>query len=88
MAVLLVTYDLNKPGQDYSDFHKTIKKNSWAKLSESSYAIETIDAPQAVYSALKPYMDKNDNVYVINLRSPYFGQGPQDVNDWLSKHLG
>jgi len=42
MAVLLVTYDLNKPGKELmarsAQDHKSFP---WARLSESSYAIKT-----------------------------------------------
>lgn len=87
MSVLLVTYDLQKPGQDYSGFHDVIKKNAWAKLSESSYAVDTTDSPQTLYNKLDPHMDTNDQVYVITLKSPYFGRGPETVNQWLSQRL-
>lgn len=87
MSTLLITYDLNKAGQNYNGFHAVIKKYTWARLSESSYAIQTPETPQAIYSKLNPYMDKNDNVYVVTLERPYFGQGPQDVNNWLNQRL-
>ena len=87
MAVLLVTYDLNKPGQDYSDFIVTFKNYPWAKLSESSYAISTNKSPTTIYEELAPYIDKNDHVYVITLSRPYWGYGPEDVNKWLAEHL-
>lgn len=87
MAVLLVTYDLNTPGKDYNDLLKKIKSQNWARLSESSYAIFTTASPQAVFDQLKPYLDRNDYIYIITLKRPYTGYGPQDVNDWLEKHL-
>ena len=87
MSVLLITYDLKKPGQDYSDFLKTIKGYSWARLSESSYAIDTKETPIAINDKLIPHMDKNDQLYIITLRKTYSGLGPKDVNDWLAQHL-
>jgi hypothetical protein len=87
MAVLLVTYDLKKPGGDYSGLLAKLKSYSWARLSESSYAIQTNDSPQSVVNALKPFIDPNDNLYVINLRKPYAGYGPKDLNDWLDTRL-
>ena len=87
MATLLVTYDLNKSGQNYTSFLGVIKKYTWARLSESSYAIQTYETPQAVYNNLSPYIDKNDNVYIIALSQSHYGQGPQEVNNWLSQHL-
>lgn len=88
MSTLLVTYDLNRPGQDYFDLHKAIKAHSgWAKLSESSYAISTNSTPSQVYSRLSPYLDKNDTLYVIVLNRPYDGQGSKEVNQWLENNL-
>ncbi len=87
MAVLLITYDLNRPGKDYPDLLKAIKEYTWAKLSESSYAISTSKSASDVFNQLKPFVDKNDNIYVINLKRPYAGFGPKEVNDWLEQHL-
>ena len=87
MSVLLITYDLNKPGQDYSDFIDTFKKYSWARLSESSYAIKTSKSPSIIRDELSPHMDKNDYVYVITLSKPYSGFGPKKVNTWLDENL-
>jgi hypothetical protein len=87
VSTLLVTYDLNKPGKDYADLLKKIKSYSWARLSESSYAISTSSDPQTVFNALKPFLDQNDNLYVITLKKPYTGFGPKDVNDWLESNL-
>ena len=63
------------------------KRYSWAKLSESSYAVSTDETPLAVYNYLKPNLDDNDQLYVINLRRPYYGQGSQEVNSWLDNNL-
>lgn len=87
MAALLVTYDLNKPGQDYSDFHKTIKSYTWARLSESSYAIATTKNPKTVFEELSPHADKNDQLFVVTLGNSWFGRGPQDIYDWLHENL-
>ena len=88
MASLLVTYDLNKETKR-PDILKDIKSfGNGAKLSESSYAVETNLTPQAVYNALAKHLDSNDNCYVIHLRSPFYGQGPKEVNDWLDTYLG
>jgi hypothetical protein len=87
MAVLLVTYDLNKPGKDYNDLLKTVKNYPWARLSESSYAIKTEQAPHQVFDKLKPFLDQNDNLYIINLKRPYAGFGHKEVNDWLESNL-
>ncbi|UWU16005.1 hypothetical protein N2599_08415 [Rhizobium sullae] len=87
MTTYIVTYDLNKEVKR-PDILKEIKKGgNWAKLSESSYAISTNETAEQVYSRLKPYLDNNDNCYIITLSRPYTGWGPKEVNDWLESHL-
>lgn len=86
MAVLLVTYDLNKEIKR-PKIVEAIKKYSWARLSESSYAIATTETPQTVYNKLTEFLDGDDQIYIINLRKPYWGFGPKDVNDWLDSNL-
>jgi len=87
MAVLLVTYDLNKQGQNYSKFLEVVKSYAWARLSESSYAIETSKSPETIYTELNPYTDANDNFLIITLSQPYFGWHDRDVIGWLSNRL-
>lgn len=87
MSVYLVTYDLNKSGQNYSGLYEEIKKYSWAKLSESSYAIETNKSVETICTELRGCMDSNDTVYVISLTEPWTGYGPKDVNEWLQSRL-
>jgi hypothetical protein len=87
MSVLLVTYDLNKPGQNYDDLKKYIDKFPWARLSESSYAIETDLSPEQIYSALSGIIDNTDQIYIVTLTGPYCGQGHEKVNQWLDERL-
>lgn len=90
MAVLLVTYDLNKEGTskaDYNEFYKVRDTYDYLKLSESSYALYTNDTPQAVWQKLQPHTDKDDTVLVIHLRPSYSGQGSQVQVDWLAQRL-
>jgi hypothetical protein len=89
MAVLIVTYDLNRErtGSDREGLLKYIKSHSWARLSESSYAIATDKDSATVVGEARAYLDQNDNIYVINLKKPYSGWGPKEVNDWLESSL-
>jgi hypothetical protein len=87
MIALLVTCDLKKPGQDYSDYNNVIKSYSWAKLSESSYAMSTIESPTAVYNKLAPHADNDNQAYIIPLSRQYCDFGPKDENDWVDRNL-
>lgn len=89
MAVLIITYDLNKEssGGDREKLLEYIKSHSWARLSESSYAISTNSDPSAVVARAREFLDPNDNIYVITLKRPYSGWGPKAVNEWLESKL-
>lgn len=87
MAILLVTYDLSRPDRDRQGLLQTIHSYAWAQLSESAYALRTEQTPQQVFDTLCPFLNKSDNLYVINLRRPYAGFGPEDVNTWLDDKL-
>jgi hypothetical protein len=87
MAVYIVTYDLNKESARPNIVGDIKKTWDWARLSESSYAIDTGQTSEEVYNHLSRHLDDNDNLYVISLKRPYSGRGPQDVNDWLERSL-
>lgn len=72
---------------DYDAFYKIRNTYAYAKLSESSYALLTDETPTALYNKLKALIDSNDHIYIINLKRPYTGYGPKEVNDWLEKNL-
>ncbi|MFZ3483882.1 hypothetical protein [Sphingomonas sp. 3-13AW] len=88
MSVLLVTYDLNREAVR-PNITKRLKEGypTWAKLSESCYAIKTANTPRQVQDFLRPMLDANDVIYVITLNAPYSGWGPKEVNEWLATNL-
>lgn len=89
MAVLLITYDLNKEVKR-PPLLQTIKSlyPDWAKLSESSYAVNTQTTPQQVYNSLAHLLDSNDSCLVITLKSPWWGRSQHpEVIEWLKQRL-
>ncbi|MGY9005127.1 MAG: hypothetical protein ACKVJQ_03345 [Alphaproteobacteria bacterium] len=88
MAVLLVTYDLNKETKR-PNIVKAVKNisNDCVQLSESSYAVKTNKSPNTVFIELKKYIDDNDSLFIITLRKPHAGYGLSDAIDWLEKNL-
>jgi hypothetical protein len=91
MAILIVTYDLNKEpsSDDYANIIGVIKSGkNWARLSESCYAMSTEFSPMVVYEKLKPFLDDGDKILVFTATPPYFGQHSKEVIDWLGKKFG
>ena len=87
MSVKLITYDLNKETKR-PDILSDIKAyEGWARLSESSYAVDTKDSVDKIYEKLSKHIDGNDYLYVITLKKPWNGFGLKKVNDWLESNL-
>lgn len=89
MALRLITYDLNNEIRRPPITAK-IKElfPDWAKLSESSYAVQTELSPQQVYNLLSPMIDGDDSCIVLTLSTPWYGRSKyQDVIPWLQRRL-
>lgn len=76
-----ISYDLKKPGQDYSELIKSIKSfGTWAKPCESYWLISTSIDAKEIFAKLKPYIDANDSIFITRI----------DLSDragWLSQEL-
>lgn len=88
MAALLITYDSDKPGQDCEKILEFIKSSkSWAKLSESSYAIQSEETPQEIFRKLTPFLSDSSRLFIVNLTRPYAGVRGTGTIVWLEKCL-
>lgn len=90
MAVRIVTYDLNqekKKRGDYVGLLDLIRTYPWARLSESSYAIETDQDAKTLYEQFTPHLDPNDFLLVLTLDQPWWGTQRPDVMEWLHLRL-
>jgi hypothetical protein len=87
MTVFLITYDLNKPGQDYDKILKVIKSYDFTMLCESSYLVETDDVGTLTKDIYTSF-DKSTDAYIFPIENPiYFDFGSKKCSDWLENHL-
>ncbi len=89
MAVYMVGYDLNKPGQDYSELFKAIKAyGTWWHHLDSTWIIETEKTAVQVRDNLRQHIDDNDELLVATISAPaaWFGFDKKG-SDWLMEHL-
>ena len=79
--VYMVTYDLNKEGQNYEDVIQAIKDAStgvWCSYWKSSYLIKSnLTSADKVAEIIHPHLDSNDSLLVIEVKNNKQG--------WLSK---
>lgn len=85
MGVYLITYDLNKSGQNYDELYKEIKSVAvnqdclWHGL-ESTWVIKSNLGVQAVAERLNKKIDSNDRLLVILINNTK--QGWLTEEDW------
>lgn len=87
--MILITYDLKRPGQDYEELLKEIKNISgtWWHHLESTWLIKTGISPNEVFSRLKKYLDSNDRMLVIDItNASRQGWLPAEAWEWIKKH--
>lgn len=84
MAILLVTYDLQKPGKDYKPVHDYLKNNyTWCKGLESVWLLDTTATPAKVRDDLQGLVDGNDKLFVVRLQNNW-GSFNYYCGDWLN----
>ncbi len=83
--VVLISYDLKKPGKDYKKLYEGLKEigTEWWHYLESVWLLETHLTPDQISASLRPHMDNNDSLFVITLRPSYDGWLPEDAWNWL-----
>ena len=88
LAVYAISYDLNKPGQDYNSLYEAIKSlGSWWHHLDSTWLLDTHYTAQQVSDKLMQTMDKSDRLLVIRVTREYAGWLTQDAWDWLNSRV-
>ncbi|GAC69413.1 hypothetical protein [Gordonia soli] len=89
MSALLISYDLNKPGQKYDDLYEKIKAlGPWWHYLDSTWIVVSSLSPSQALDRLKPALDDSDSVLVVDISGDsYSGWLPQKAWDWLRKHV-
>ena len=85
MPRYIITYDLSAPGRNYDDLYERIKAySSWARITESSWAVVTQATSEQVRDYLVEVLDTNDKLLVGPLGRGASWRGlDEDVTDWL-----
>jgi len=88
MSVYLISYDLNKTGQDYASLYEAIKSlGDWAHYLESTWFVDTNYSADQIKDNLMKIMDSNDNLFVTKIVYGYAGWLKKDAWPWLSAHV-
>lgn len=85
--ILVVTYDLKKPGKDYAKLYETLKKASaWWHYLESTWLLKTDLSPNKWADRVRSCIDENDNLFIVKITSDCQGWLPKAAWDWIHKN--
>lgn len=87
--VYLITYGLNKEGQDYNSLIDTIEKNcsEYVHIMRSVFLVKTIRNENQLRDSLRQVMDSNDTLFISKITDSYAGWLDASVWGWLSKNV-
>jgi hypothetical protein len=90
MSTYLVGYDLDQPGQDYSDLHAAIKAlGAWWHHLDSTWLVKSDLTHTGVRDKLRPHIDANDKLLVMNVTADaaaWYGFN-ESGSQWLRDNL-
>ncbi len=89
MASYLVLTDLERDSSTRSGLLGEIRRFvSWEEITPTAFALQTDESAEEVYRKLKDRLGPEDILYVLTLHAGWFGRGPHEANEWLSKYVG
>lgn len=84
MALYLVTYDLNRPGQDYQELYDRIKQcgNAWHGM-QNTWFVETTKSAAQIRDHVGPALDRGDKLFVSRVQEAAWQGFADDGTSWI-----
>jgi len=90
MAVYLISFDLDSPGQNYDKIGEAIKSyDTWAKILTTTFLIVADETAKDVRDYLIKFIDSNDKLFVAKLSGETAWTGPfsKEITEWLKNNI-
>lgn len=86
---LVISYDLNNPGQNYDRIIEAIKAlGSWAKIQKSVWYVDSPLAAMQAVDHLWARMDANDSLFIVDAKTGHcaWQNLPPEVSTHIHEH--
>jgi len=88
MALYLITFDIGAPALTNPELIEKIEKfGDHLKISDTVYAIDTVETPAEMYLHLKHSVGREDQLYIFEIGQRFSGCGPKETIQWLNREL-
>jgi hypothetical protein len=90
VSVYVISYDLRKPGRNYSKLFDAIRSvGGWCHALESFWLVKSNLRSDQLRQRLLPHIDNNDGLVVVEASSSWTSFGvSEQVASWLKANLG
>lgn len=88
--IFLISYDLRKPGQNYTPLYEAIKAyGDWQHPMESLWAVFTDMDANSIFENLRRNIDENDSLLIVSMDENCNHQGwlPKSFWEWVNQRL-
>jgi hypothetical protein len=83
-----INYDLSAPGRDYKGLYDALKEfGGWWHYLESTWIVVTDSSPAQIWEKLKPHIDENDSLLIIEVKDNVSGWLSQKAWDWIHENV-
>lgn len=87
MASFIISYDIPK-GHDYDGLIERIKQyGTWARLTESTWAIVTRDSASIIRDTLNRFIPDGGRLIVVQSANVAAWNNTMCTNEWLHKNI-
>src|ERR1041384_6112689 len=83
MSVLLVHYDLRKPGRNYEPLYEALKKYRYCHALGCALFLDATEPPESVRDKLCRLVDSGDQIYIHRLRRHWATCRKEVCTEWL-----
>lgn len=91
LKAYMITYDLNNPGQHYTEIINIIKNQLsngiWCSFWKSSFLIKSDKTPNQMLELLKPYLDNDDRFFIVEIVNNKQGWLEKDEWDFINRNI-
>ena len=88
MTVYQISYDLNRPGQDYNAVIDAIKDlGAWAHPLKSMWFVDTQLTASGLYDVMRKFIDGSDRLFISRVTADHAGWMDSEVVEWLKGRL-
>nr|WP_321026305.1 hypothetical protein [Clostridium neonatale] len=88
MHVYMISYDLNKPGQNYSKVHEDIESlGVWCHYLDSTYLVKSYYSIFDAEKIVTQHLDSSDKLIICEIDKPVRGWLSNDNWNWIHSNL-